>query len=70
MGFDFEDQSIFFTLNGKFLGVAFSDVDRGPLFPAAALHEPGDACRFNLGQQPFAFDLEAHHAAMRGAEAK
>ena len=35
-----------------------------------AVHICGDACRFNLGQQPFAFDLEAHHAALRGAEAK
>ena len=25
----------------------------------AALHEPGDSARFNLGQERFAFDLEA-----------
>ena len=62
MGFDFEDQSIFFTLNGKFLGVAFENADdtRGQvLHPAVALHEPGDSARFNLGQERFAFDLEA-----------
>ena len=62
MGFDFEDQSIFFTLNGKFLGVAFENADdsRAAVFhPAVALHEPGDSALFNLGQERFAFDLEA-----------
>ena len=71
MGFDFEDKSIFFTLNGKFLGVAFEngidpmadrpilDMNLGGLHPAVALHEPGDSARFNLGRERFAFDLEA-----------
>ena len=78
MGFDFDDSSIFFTLNGQLLGVAFERADdsldhnlrnllilgagprtTGGLHPAVALHEPGDSARFNLGQERFAFDLEA-----------
>ena len=31
----------------------------GGLRPAVALHEPGDSARFNLGQERFAFDIEA-----------
>ena len=76
VGFDFGDSSIFFTLNGQFLGNAFDNVDDslthtrrrmgrcldtggGGLRPAVALHEPGDSARFNLGQERFAFDIEA-----------
>ena len=35
------------------------DMNLGGLHPAVALHEPGDSARFNLGQERFAFDLEA-----------
>lgn len=76
VGFDFGDSSIFFTLNGQFLGNAFEHADDslthtrrrmgrcldtggGGLRPAVALHEPGDSARFNLGQERFAFDIEA-----------
>ena len=72
VGFDFEDSSIFFTLNGQFLGDAFEHADdsldnshrvgihipvgEGGLHAAVALHEPGDSARFNLGQERFASD--------------
>ena len=63
MGFDFEDGSIFFTLNGQFLGDAFEHARHRPtvgaegaLHAAVALHEPGDSARFNLGQERFAPD--------------
>ena len=66
MGFDFQDGSIFFTLNGQFLGDAFEHARHRPtvgaegaLHAAVALHEPGDSARFNLGQQRFAFDIGA-----------
>ena len=66
VGFDFQDGSIFFTLNGQFLGDAFEHARHRPtvgaegaLHAAVALHEPGDSARFNLGQERFAFDLEA-----------
>ena len=71
VGIDFGERSLFFTLNGRFLGVAFTDVDPSrpgsatallptSLYPVVALHEPGDSARFNMGRERFAFDLEAH----------
>tara|TARA_B110001452_G_scaffold6885_1_gene6217 strand:- start:262 stop:1356 length:1095 start_codon:yes stop_codon:yes gene_type:complete len=74
VGLDFADGSLFFTVNGKFVGVAFEiSVElrsHAPLFPALALHEKGDRARFNLGHERFAFDLEAHWVATQAARAE
>lgn len=74
VGLDFADGSIFFTVNGKYVGVAFDIYDElrsdAPLYPAVALHEKGDRARFNLGHERFAFDLEAHAAATEAARAR
>lgn len=43
---------IFFTRNGKFLGVAFRSVN-GRLVPTFSLRSEGDEIRINFGQEPF-----------------
>eukprot|EP00656_Telonema_subtile_P011367 TRINITY_DN15602_c0_g1_i2.p1 TRINITY_DN15602_c0_g1~~TRINITY_DN15602_c0_g1_i2.p1 ORF type:complete len:296 (-),score=50.36 TRINITY_DN15602_c0_g1_i2:244-1131(-) len=56
-GMDFVQKHIFFTLNGKLLGIAFEDVEIEGLRQAAALHEKHDALSFNLGAEPFCWNL-------------
>jgi hypothetical protein len=57
-GYNFLTRDVFFTKNGRSLGVAFSKV-AGRLFPTVSLHSPGETVRFNFGQELFRFDLEA-----------
>ena len=75
-GIDYQRRAIFFTKNGKFQGVAFTDIECGSqqLYPTVALHENGDKCHFNFGYTlpwvhstssrpdsgPFLFDLPAY----------
>ena len=50
-------REIFFTRNGKHLGVAFEDVDLSiDLFPTVSLHGIGEVVRCNFGQSAFAYD--------------
>ncbi len=53
-------QKVFFTHNGK----QFTPVDLKPsisltqeLYPAVAVHGPGESVAINFGQEPFKFDL-------------
>lgn len=58
---------IFFTLNGRWLGVAFRGV-RGALYPTVGLDSTSPV-RINLGgETPFAFDLAEHARAHRQKE--
>lgn len=57
-------QELFFTRNGKFLGIAFKRV-QGKCFPTVALHSPGESLLLNVGQSPFKFDLESFVADER-----
>ncbi|TPX69061.1 hypothetical protein SpCBS45565_g02623 [Spizellomyces sp. 'palustris'] len=57
--YHFEKGVIFFTLNGRSLGVAFQDV-KGDLFPTVGLHSPGECVKLNFGGRPFDFDICAY----------
>ncbi|KAL1503348.1 hypothetical protein AB1Y20_011400 [Prymnesium parvum] len=50
-------REVFFTKNGKHLGVAFSDIACS-LYPTVSLHSPNESVRVNLGGTPFTFDLD------------
>lgn len=59
-GLDVMNRSIFFTLNGKFLGTAFTNVNVDkPLFPTVGI-DANCAVSFNFGQTPFKFDFVRH----------
>ena len=52
-------RKIFYTLNGKFLGVAFTaKASNYPLYPLVGL-DSHCSIHFNFGQLPFVFDLGA-----------
>mmetsp|Transcript_7126 Transcript_7126/g.20115 ORF Transcript_7126/g.20115 Transcript_7126/m.20115 type:complete len:488 (-) Transcript_7126:361-1824(-) len=56
---------IFFTVNGRHLGLAFSGVKAASLYPTIGLHSPGEKIEANFGQRPFLFDFEAFLEAER-----
>lgn len=56
-GIHYGKQEVFFTKNGKFLGIAFKKV-KGIFYPAVGLHSPGEIVMANFSQKPFKFDLE------------
>jgi len=58
-GLHFGTQDVFFTHNGKFLGVAFARVSFQPYFPTISLHTSGERVSVNFGTGPFRFNLEA-----------
>lgn len=58
-GIDYRSKEVFYTLNGKLVGVAFSDVT-GTLYPTVGIDANVDV-ELNFGQKPFAFALE-HYA--------
>jgi hypothetical protein len=59
-GIDYRDRSVFFTLNGQFLGTAFSDLKSGlSLHPTVGI-DAAVTTAFNFGKEPFEYDLPAH----------
>jgi hypothetical protein len=59
-GLNHRDRSIFFTLNGMFLGTAFEDVPKDvELYPTVGI-DTNCSVMFNFGKRPFAFDLVNH----------
>lgn len=69
-GIDYERGHIFFTLNGRDLGMAFQDARlSGPaapaLYAACSLHCPDDTVSINAGDRPFVFDIAAHRALVK-----
>lgn len=60
---DFQNNCVFYTRNGEFLGVAFSGVEcwgpSGPrgIYPCVGLHSVGERIRINLGKEKFVFDI-------------
>ncbi|KAK9826873.1 hypothetical protein WJX81_006034 [Elliptochloris bilobata] len=58
-GVHLERQEIFFTLNGKHLGVAFRNISSVPLWPTIGLHSKNEQVTVNFGADPFRFDLAA-----------
>eukprot|EP00293_Proteomonas_sulcata_P014864 CAMPEP_0184292940 /NCGR_PEP_ID=MMETSP1049-20130417/4584_1 /TAXON_ID=77928 /ORGANISM="Proteomonas sulcata, Strain CCMP704" /LENGTH=439 /DNA_ID=CAMNT_0026600863 /DNA_START=101 /DNA_END=1420 /DNA_ORIENTATION=- len=56
-GINFRTREIFFTKNGKNLGVAFTEPGAS-YFPTIGLHSEGETVELNFGQKPFKFLLE------------
>eukprot|EP00002_Diphylleia_rotans_P000519 TRINITY_DN10279_c0_g1_i1.p1 TRINITY_DN10279_c0_g1~~TRINITY_DN10279_c0_g1_i1.p1 ORF type:complete len:412 (-),score=72.90 TRINITY_DN10279_c0_g1_i1:148-1383(-) len=63
-GFIYRKRQIFFTKNGRFLGVAFENVE-GELYPSVGLHSENEAVEINLGQKAFRFDIEGFVEELR-----
>eukprot|EP00891_Asterochloris_glomerata_P006734 jgi/Astpho2/6734/gw1.00102.16.1_t len=61
-GWNLQRQEMFFTKNGKDLGVAFKGVTTEPLWPTIGMHSRGESASLNFGQHPFVFALEALNA--------
>lgn len=55
-GFDTCLQNIFYTLDGEYLGIAFSNVPLLDYYPTATMHAFGETIRFNFCH-PFKFDI-------------
>lgn len=64
-GIDYRDHSIFYTLNGRFLGKAFKEIKTGiELFPTVGI-DANVTAEFNYGENiPFEFDLIAYMASL------
>ncbi|KAG0210737.1 hypothetical protein BGX28_009012 [Mortierella sp. GBA30] len=58
-GVNFRDMSLFYTKNGKYLGVAFRDL-KGSLYPTVGMRTAGEIVEANFGQQDFIFDMESY----------
>jgi len=56
-GLHFGTREIFFTKNGKNLGVAFTDPGHS-YYPTVGLHSEGEIVKLNFGDLPFVFPLE------------
>ena len=66
-GLSLATRQIFYTHNGRFLGVAFvAKASTLPLYPVVGL-DSHHSIRFNFGTQPFAFDLDALPLPLRRA---
>jgi len=59
-GYDISSKCTFFTKNGTYLGVAFTDFPNLPYYPMCGSLE---ACEmsFNLGSEPFLFDVDTFY---------
>ena len=66
-GLDYKTREIFFTLNGKYLGVAFTDV-KGTLFPTVGIDSKNPVA-LNFGERPFAFDMDSYQKVKSSAPA-
>jgi hypothetical protein len=59
-GIDYIERGIFFTLNGKFLGFGWTNVDleflQQELYPTVGV-DTNFPVEFNFGERPFSFDL-------------
>ena len=64
-GVDYARGEIFFTLNGSFLGVAFSELTQAEYRPTIGLDAHVNIV-VNFGRTPFKFDLARHMRVMRG----
>ena len=60
-GYYLSKNSIFYTLNGKFLGWAFKEVEFNFYFPTISLHSLNERVTVNFGKKPFLFDLEGFY---------
>jgi len=56
-GLHFGTREIFFTKNGKHLGVGFTNPSHS-YYPSVGVHSEGESLCLNFGQQPFKFRLD------------
>jgi hypothetical protein len=64
VGLNFETGEVFFTLNGKFLGVGYHALSTDvKWYPTVGLQSPGEKIKVNFGDSPFLFDFEARSLA-------
>jgi len=61
-GYDADNKAVFFTKNGKFLGVAMKHVSYNfeRCFPGIGTWELNDEVWFNFGKQPFLFPIYSY----------
>ncbi|KAI6837742.1 SPRY-domain-containing protein [Hortaea werneckii] len=57
-GVNFRTGNCFFTKNGIYLGVAFTNISKGGLYPSVGMKKPGEHLRINFGRTPFVFDID------------
>ncbi|EEA05712.1 SPRY domain-containing protein [Cryptosporidium muris RN66] len=59
-GIDFNANSVFFTLNGRFIGIATDVLDCVDYYPTISLYHSQDIVYANFGSKNFAFHLEEY----------
>jgi hypothetical protein len=60
-GYYFAKNSIFYTINGRFLGWAFKNVEFNNYYPTISLHSLNDKVTVNFGKKNFIFDIEGFY---------
>jgi hypothetical protein len=60
-GYYFSKNSIFYTINGKFIGWAFKNVEYQNFYPTISLHSLNEKVTVNFGKQNFLFDIEGFY---------
>jgi hypothetical protein len=60
-GYNREESTVYFTLNGKYLGAAFVNVSEVMMLPFVAVKSPHVTIAINLGQEPFLFSVADEH---------
>ncbi|KFH69168.1 hypothetical protein MVEG_05969 [Podila verticillata NRRL 6337] len=66
-GVNFLEKTVFFTLNGDMLGVAFKFLkDTIPLYPAIGLSQAGTEINANFGDQTFLFNIVEYKKRVSG----
>ena len=58
-GINFHDMSVFFTQNGKYLGVAKHNLPEMEYYPTIGVHSKYEMVQVNFGQDPFAFQIKS-----------
>ena len=58
-GLNVNDMSVFFTRNGKYLGVAQHSLPEMKWYPTIGLHSKYEMVQVNFGQEKFAFQTDA-----------
>ncbi|KAK5171031.1 uncharacterized protein LTR77_004175 [Saxophila tyrrhenica] len=58
-GVNFRTGNAFFTKNGVYLGVAFSNIKTDNIYPSVGIKKPGEHLRVNFGRYPFVFDIDS-----------
>lgn len=59
-GINYLKREVFFTINGKCYGTAFSNIKTQTYYAAVGLHTPGEVIRANFGQEEFLFDIDGY----------